>query len=200
MSDQLEQQRFRTLMRQAEEGSEEAAKELYDTYQRYVRLRVRSRLWHGMRSKFDSQDFAQQVWGSFFSNPDGLPDLQTPQDLIAYLRAMAERKVAQEARTQRNLKRNLSLETEVHEDSDMAGPHPATRLPTPSAMAIFEEQYVRLVENQTGATRAVAQLRYEGNTFEEIAQCLDLNEATARKVIRAMKRRESAVDPSNSDD
>lgn len=200
MSDQLEQQRFRALMRQAEAGSEEAAKELYDTYMKYVRFRVRSRLWHRLRSKFDSQDFVQQVWGSFFSNPEGLPDLQTPQDLIAYLQAMAEKKVQQETRHQRNLKRNLSLETKVHEDSDMAGPHPATRLPTPSAMAIFEEEYDRLVENQTGTTRAVAQLRYEGNSFEEIAQCLDLNEATARKVLRAMKRRESSVDPSNSEE
>ena len=122
-----------------------------------------------------------------------------PVPVGAVVQAMAEKKVHQETRHQRNLKRNLSLETEVHEDSDMAGPHPATRLPTPSAMAIFEEEYDRLVENQTGTTRAVAQLRYEGNSFVEIAQCLDLDEATARRRIREIKRSESSVDPSNSD-
>lgn len=198
MSDELEQQRFRTLMREAEAGSEEAARELYDTYVKYVLRCVRNRMWHRLRSKFDSQDFVQQVWASFFDDRGGLPDFQTPEDLIAYLQAMAEKKVVAEARQRRNLKRNLSLETEVHQDSDKAGPHPATRLPTPSAVAIFEEQYDRLVESQTEDTRAVAQLRYEGNTFEEIAQCLNMNEATARKVIRAIKRRESSSDSPDS--
>src|SRR5262245_58783467 len=152
MSDQLEQQRFRSLMQEAEAGSEEAARELYDTYVKYVLRCVRNRMWHRLRSKFDSQDFVQQDWASFFDDRGGLPEVQTPEDLIAYLQAMAEKKVVAEGRQRRNLKRNLSLETEVHEGSDKAGPHPATRLPTPSAVAIFEEQYDRLVENQAEDT------------------------------------------------
>lgn len=197
MSDQLEQQRFRTLMRDAEAGSDEAARELYETYVKYVLRCVRNRMWHRLRSKFDSQDFVQQVWASFFDDRGGLPDFQTPEDLIAYLQAMAEKKVVLEGRHRRILKRNLSLETAVQQDSDTAGPHPATRLPTPSAMAIFDEEYDRLVEQQTDDTRAIAQLRFEGNTFEEIAQCLNINEATARKVMRRLKRRESPSDPPN---
>src|SRR5437764_14838321 len=76
---------FRELLREAQAGSEEAAKELYETYVSHVLRCVRNRMWHRLRSKFDSQDFVQQVWASFFVGDVTLPDFQTPDDLIAYL-------------------------------------------------------------------------------------------------------------------
>jgi RNA polymerase sigma-70 factor (ECF subfamily) len=198
MTQQSDNKRFRALMRAAEAGSEEAAHELYETYVKYVLRCVRHRMWHRLRSKFDSQDFVQQVWASFFNDRGSLPDFQTPEDLVAYLRSMAENKVAGEGRHRRIPKRNLALEVAVLEDSDTVGQHPATRLPTPSAVAVFNEQFDRLIEQQTEETRAVAQLRYEGNTFEEIAQCLDMNESSARKVMRSLKRRASSDDQPSS--
>jgi RNA polymerase sigma factor (sigma-70 family) len=200
MNEQQDNERFRSLMRAAEAGSEEAASELYETYVKYVLRCVRHRMWHRLRSKFDSQDFVQQVWASFFDDRGSLPEFQTPEDLIAYLRSMAEKKVVGEGRHRRISKRNLALEVAVHEDSDRVGQHPATRLPTPSAVAVFNEAFDRLVEQQQDDTRAVAQLRYEGNTFEEIAQCLDMDESSARKVMRRLKRRSDSDDapPSES--
>src|SRR3954464_13401561 len=118
MSESPDNQRFRMLMRAAEDGSEEAARELYETYVRYVLRCVRHRMWHRLRSKFDSQDFVQQVWASFFDDRGSLPEIQTPEDLIAYLRAMAENKVASEGRQRCQPKRDISLEVPVHEDSD----------------------------------------------------------------------------------
>jgi RNA polymerase sigma-70 factor (ECF subfamily) len=198
MNQQPDNQRFRALMQAAEAGSEEAARELYETYVKYVLRCVRHRMWHRLRSKFDSQDFVQQVWASFFNDRGALPDFQTPEDLIAYLKSMAENKVGSEGRHRRITKRNLALEVAVQEDSDTVGQHPATRLPTPSAVAVFNEQFDRLIDQQTDETRAVAQLRYEGNTFEEIAQCLDMDESSARKVMRSLKRRAVADDPPQS--
>jgi len=195
MAEQAENERFRGLMRAAEGGCEQAARELYETYVKYVLRCVRHRMWHRLRSKFDSQDFVQQVWASFFDGRGSLPDFQTPEELIAYLRSMAENKVGIEGRHRRITKRNLALEVPVHEESDTVGQHPATRLPTPSAVAVFNEAFDRLVEQQVDETRAVAQLRYEGNTFEEIAQCLDIDESNARKVMRRLKRRAESDDP-----
>jgi RNA polymerase sigma factor (sigma-70 family) len=199
MAEQSENERFRSLIRAAEGGSEEAARELYETYVKYVLRCVRHRMWHRLRSKFDSQDFVQQVWASFFDDRGSLPDFQTPEELIAYLRSMAENKVVSEGRHRRITKRNLALEVAVYEDSDTVGQHPATRMPTPSAVAVFNEAYDRLVEQQIEETRAVAQLRYEGNTFEEIAQCLDIDESNARKVMRRLKRRAQSDDSPTSD-
>jgi RNA polymerase sigma-70 factor (ECF subfamily) len=195
MNEPPDNQRFRDLMRAAEAGSEEAARELYETYVKYVVRCVRHRMWHRLRSKFDSQDFVQQVWASFFDDRGSLPDFQTPEDLIAYLKSMAENKVIGEGRHRRITKRNLALEVAVQEDSDTVGQHPATRLPTPSAVAVFNEEFDRLIDQQTEETRAVAQLRYEGNTFDEIAQCLDMDESSARKVMRSLKRRAVSDNP-----
>ena len=194
MNEPSDNERFLSLMRAAEGGSEDAARELYETYVKYVLRCVRHRMWHRLRSKFDSQDFVQQVWASFFDDRGSLPDFKTPEDLIAYLRAMAEKKVVSEGRHRRIPKRDLTLEVAVHEDSDHVGQHPATRLPTPSAVAVFNEAFDRLVDQQAEETRAVAQLRYEGNTFEEIAHRLDMDESSARKVMRRLKRRSDSND------
>jgi RNA polymerase sigma factor (sigma-70 family) len=192
MSDELQQRDFQTLLRAAQAGDEEASRELYETYVKYVLICVRHRMWHRLRSKFDSQDFVQQVWASFFDDRNDLPDFQTPEDLIAYLQTMAERKVIMEGRRRRQPKNDMRLENPVHEDSDMVGMHPATRLPTPSAVAVFREQYDRLVEQQVPEVREVAELRVEGNSFSEISQKLEINESTARKAIRRIRKRASA--------
>src|SRR5437773_11978642 len=98
MSDNREVRPFQELLREAQAGSEAAAKELYDTYVAHVLRCVRNRMWHRLRSKFDSQDFVQQVWASFFVGETKLPDFQTPDDLIAYLIRLATNKVVMEGR------------------------------------------------------------------------------------------------------
>src|SRR5262249_7566398 len=47
-------------------GDEEAARELLQRYEAKVRLVVRRQLPKLLRSRFDSLDFLQSVWGSFF--------------------------------------------------------------------------------------------------------------------------------------
>src|SRR5262245_40754352 len=112
MGEDIEQQKFRTLLREAQAGSEDAARELYDTYVQYIRKCVRHRLWRRLRSKFDSQDFVQQVWLSFFRD-GSLPDFQTPAELLAYFKSMAENKVTFEARHRQMQRRAVRLEERV---------------------------------------------------------------------------------------
>ncbi|HWE38064.1 MAG TPA: sigma-70 family RNA polymerase sigma factor, partial [Isosphaeraceae bacterium] len=47
-------------------GDEEAARELLQRYEGKVRLVVRRQLPKLLRSRFDSLDFLQSVWGNFF--------------------------------------------------------------------------------------------------------------------------------------
>jgi len=190
MSDESLQREFRTLLARAQQGSEEAARELYETYVPHVIRCVRHRLWRRLRSKFDSQDFAQSVWKSFFHDGPNLPDFQTPDDLIAYLRSMATAKVNEEARrrTPRG-KRDAMLEIPIDESSEPTGPHPATRLPTPSTVAMYRERYERTMEQHPAMEREVADLRLEGNTFDEIGEKLDVNPHYARRLLRQLKER-----------
>src|SRR6478736_4128141 len=63
---------FAALIEQVRAGSQEAAWTLVEKYGRDVQRFVRRTLHQRLRSKFDSLDFVQIVWGSFFRAPDRL--------------------------------------------------------------------------------------------------------------------------------
>jgi RNA polymerase sigma-70 factor (ECF subfamily) len=140
-----------------------------------------------MRTRFDSLDFSQQVWASFFLG-ENAPDFQTPDELIGFLGAMAERKVILENRRQAAQKNNLRRESPIDEHDTHVGYHPAAHDPTPSTVAVYNEQYERIIVNQAPEVREVAQLRLEGNTFHEISESLEIDERTARRFMRRLKR------------
>src|SRR5690242_7658787 len=102
MSDETRPREFKALLSAARQGSDEAARELYETYVRYVLICVRHKLWKNMRSKFDSQDFVQDVWASFFDVRHTLPDFDNPNDLVSYLMGIARNKVALAGRRKKN--------------------------------------------------------------------------------------------------
>src|SRR5439155_480487 len=139
MNNEREPRSFQELLREAQAGSDEAAKELYETYVAHVLRCVRNRMWHRLRSKFDSQDFVQQVWASFFVGQAPLPNFETPDDLVAFLIRLATNKVVMEGRRGRQAKKDARREEVIDGSSDPLGPHPRTRLPTPSAVAVFRE-------------------------------------------------------------
>ena len=76
---------FRTLLAGIRSGSEEAAWQLIEQYGPHIRRIVRRRLDRRLRSQFDSVDFVQAVWASFFREPDQIRSFETLPDLIKYL-------------------------------------------------------------------------------------------------------------------
>src|SRR4051812_9273338 len=110
------QQAFAALMRRVNEGSQDAARELYDLYGSHILRVVRRRLSKELRSKFDSIDFVQDVWMSFFASPHGEGKFDRPEALIAYLVKIAHNKVVdtfrQRMQTRKyNVQREHSLES-----------------------------------------------------------------------------------------
>jgi RNA polymerase sigma factor (sigma-70 family) len=186
MSHQPQHYRFHELLQQVRQGSHEAARELYDQYLTHVIRGVRKRLWSRMRSKYDSQDFAQQVWASFFDDRDQLPDFPTPEALVTYLKNMAMNKVLTETRQLRAQRRDVQQER-CFERTAAVGRLPASRDPTPSAEAAYNEQYDRLVEQQPALIKQVVELRLCGKTYDEIAAELNVDESTARHAINRLR-------------
>ena len=80
---------FCNLMRRLGEGSQEAAWELVDRYGEDIRRTVRRVLCIKLRPKFDSLDFVQLVWNSFFRARANFDRFHRPEELAAYLAAMA---------------------------------------------------------------------------------------------------------------
>lgn len=173
---------FAELMLQVRGGDQAAAWKLIEVYGVHVLKVIRRSLNSQLRSKFDSQDFVQAVWKSFFCDREKLLAMQSPAQLVAYIQAVARNKVVDETRRRQTAKYNVSreLQTEFGVE-DVAG-----RGPRPSEVAVFRETWERLIANQSAQHQRIVELRFQGWTFDEIAEELKINERTARRVIASL--------------
>jgi RNA polymerase sigma factor (sigma-70 family) len=139
---------FRQLMEQLQGGCPQAAQQLYARYSRIIRMIVRSRLNERLRGRFDSLDFVQDVWTSFFLTNLGRRDFDSPRALVAYLARMTENKVIDEHRRHeteihdlnREVRATGQVESLERRPDDLASPRDAT----PSQEAIARERWERL--------------------------------------------------------
>ena len=135
------------------------------------------------RNQYDSLDFVQLVWASFFYQPEDLPQIDSPAQLIGYLVRMAQHKLLDEERRLHTQKNDVDREQRI----DLPDKHIKSRDPTPNAVAIFREEWETLVSRQPAEVGRVVQLRDEGATYQEIADELQINERTARKTIDRLR-------------
>src|SRR5713101_9460007 len=90
-----DEQEFKQLLEAIQDGSEEAARTFLDKYGSYILKVIRRRLAPRLRSKFDSSDFLQDTWASFFRDPPPPDAFSDPEALLAFLAQMARNKVDQ---------------------------------------------------------------------------------------------------------
>ena len=125
-------------------GDEEAARELLTRYEAEVRLVVRRQLPRLLRSRFDSLDFLQSVWGSFFRRVrSGPAEFEDSRHLVAFLARAAKNKVIDEYRRAASRKQDMHREEPLWAD----GTRPkevAADIDTPSEVAQAHEVFGRL--------------------------------------------------------
>ncbi|MBI5761026.1 MAG: sigma-70 family RNA polymerase sigma factor [Planctomycetales bacterium] len=185
-----EAQSFRKLIQEVREGSPEAFQQVIDQYGRHVYRAVRRRLDRRIRSKFDSDDFAQAVWVSLFDNRQQLNSFAEPAELIKFLAQIASNKVVDECRRrlrlqQHNVNRERQMDDPEHWSQDTAN----SPSPTPSAFAIAEEQMELLCRDQRKTHLQVLELRSRGATFAEIASQTGVPEKTIQRFLHRLSRR-----------
>jgi RNA polymerase sigma-70 factor (ECF subfamily) len=178
-------QEFVALMERVRAGSQDAARELLDNYGDNVLRVVRRRLHQKMRTKFDSQDFVQEVWASFFA--DSLRDqtFDQPKKLVQYLAAMASHKVL-DAMRQRFNGGKYHIEREHSLDGSAAAEvvHLAATTPSPSQVAIANERWQQWRETLPRPVQRVLSLLRRGLTHEEIAQRMGVAAKTIQRLMR----------------
>jgi RNA polymerase sigma factor (sigma-70 family) len=183
------EQEFCLLMQRVKAGSPNAAAELLETFGPQLIRVVRRHLSPRLRAKFDSADFVQAVWGSFFANSDRLQAFEKPEELAAFLTTLARNKVVDEFRRRlQSRKWNVMLETPIAPRSDGEPTLASSREPSPSQVAIAREQWNFLLAGQPTHHQRIVQLRYAGATYREIAEELGIDERTARRVIDRLSR------------
>ena len=186
---------FAGLMQRVERGEQQAAWELLESYGSHLQRYVRRSLSREMRTRFDSVDFVQVVWASFFREPEKLRRIHSPAELMAYLATLARNKVVTEVRREvQSQKRDLRREIRLDSVHDKGQGDLASRDPTPSAVAMFRERWNRLVDGQPAQVRRIVELRFAGATYTEIAEQLHIHERTARKAIERLVEDEDEVD------
>lgn len=178
---------FASLMERVRQGSQEAAWELLEHYGSHLQRYVRRSLNRDLRSKFDSIDFVQVVWASFFREPEKMRRINSEGELMAYLAAMARNKVVGEVRRRLDTqKHNARLEVPLDQVFDKSKSDLSSRDPSPSQVAIFRERWNHLVDGQPTQVKRIVELRFNGATYEEIAEELHIHERTARKAIKRL--------------
>jgi RNA polymerase sigma factor (sigma-70 family) len=180
-------QEFQQLLEGVREGDDDAARALVERYGPHVLRVVRRKLDKRLRSKFDSADFLQAVWASFFAIPDQKFTFNESGALVAFLVTLARNKVVEAVR-----QRLQTQKHDVHreESLDAPGPHEEAHLPgrepTPSAIAIAREEWQRVLQKQPAHYQCILHSRREGQSPRQIAEELGVSERTVRRVIRKL--------------
>jgi RNA polymerase sigma-70 factor (ECF subfamily) len=177
------------FLRRIQAGDEGAARELLQRFEAEVRLVVRRQLPRLLRSRFDSLDFLQSVWGSFFRRMRTSPtDFEDSRHLVAFLARAAKNKVIDEYR------RAASRKHDMHREESLWGSGPRAReLPdaadSPSEVAQAHEALGRMRDLVPEEKRSIVELKAEGLSSKDIGQRLGISERTVQRVLEDLRRR-----------
>jgi RNA polymerase sigma-70 factor (ECF subfamily) len=181
---------FQKLLQEVQDGSPAATRLLIDQYGPHVIRAVRRALHQSIRSKFDSIDFVQAVWASFLVVFEEIGKFERAEHLIAYLATMARNKVLDEVRRRtRTEKYNVKRERSLAGSSISTGRFLSNKQPSPSQVAVVNELWERMLAGQPEPYQRILELRRDGQTHDQIAKQLGINERTVRRVIDKIGRR-----------
>src|SRR3954465_370700 len=177
------------FLRRIQAGDEGAARELLQRYEPEVRLVVRRQLPRLLRSRFDSLDFLQSVWGSFFRRMRDAPtEFEDSRHLVAFLARAAKNKVIDEYRRAASLKQDMHREEplwgEGRRPKEVADP-----IDSPSELAQAREGFGRRRDLLPEERRTILELKAEGASSKDIGDRLGISERTVQRVLEDLRRR-----------
>jgi RNA polymerase sigma factor (sigma-70 family) len=170
-------------------GDEDAARELLTRYEAEVRLVVRRQLPRLLRSRFDSLDFLQSVWGSFFRRVrSGPAEFEDSRHLVAFLARAAKNKVIDEYRRAASQKQDMHREEPLWGDGLRPRDVPAD-VDSPSEVAQAREVFGRLQALVPEERRSILELKAEGLSSRDVGDRLGISERTVQRVLEDLRRR-----------
>lgn len=183
---------FAQLIEQVRQGSNVAFTRLVELYGPHLARYARRKMGSALDARFDSTDFAQSVWESFFKGGRQHEEYSSLEAFLAMLRTMTHNHVVDEFRRQGRQRRAKHGEVSMDEVEGVAGAFVVSREPSPSQAAIGAEVQERLLggtrrgSGQADRDREVASLKYEGLSHEEIAARLGISVRSVGRILRRM--------------
>ena len=175
--------RFRELLQEVAAGVPDAADKIVSEYGVHILRAVRRRMNRGIREQFDSEDFAQAVWASFFGHLSIVSRFGSEGELAGFLCRMASNKVIdagrrRQARPDQQAALIDNVPPVVHDERVRVSQ------PTPSQFAVANEQWENL-NNAAGEDRQkrMLELLRAGVARSEIAARMGVSERHVRRIL-----------------
>jgi RNA polymerase sigma-70 factor (ECF subfamily) len=185
MSD--EQCQFDALMERLRQGSQDAAWELVEVYGPFIRRVVRKTLDRRLRPKFDSLDFVQAVWASFFRHREQFDKFREAKNLVAFLVRVARNKVIDENRRRLGTaKYDVRRERSLYDPEAAASESLLEKPPQTRQAAVARERWEAMLHRQPRQYQRVVEMRLAGFAFKEIGAMLGISDRTAKRVIQRL--------------
>jgi len=181
------EEEFHTLMVAVCAGSQEAARELLDRYGHHIRRVIRRRLEQKLRTKFDSLDFVQPVWATFFAHPRTPESFAGPEQLLQFLVTIANHKLTDGIRQFNASKRDLDRECSLETLGNAPAEEMCSKDPAPSEVAIGKERFEQMLDDLPALQRSVVELLSQGKTHAEVARDLNISEKTIQRLLGLLR-------------
>jgi RNA polymerase sigma-70 factor (ECF subfamily) len=178
---------FEELIRRVRAWDQEAAAELVRRYEPAIRRAVRFRLANaGLGNLLDSMDICQSVLRSFFVRAASSQyDLETPEQVLRLLTAMARNKLASQARKQHSLRRDNRRASAIGD----AGSGLVASGDSPSAAIVVHDLQQEIRRRLAPDEWQLLELRNQGHDWAAIAaQVGGAAETLRKKLARAIDR------------
>jgi DNA-directed RNA polymerase specialized sigma24 family protein len=184
---------FEQLMQRARAGCQEAANEIYQRYGDHVRRVVRRVLRRRLRRHYDSTDFTQSVWATFFEAPTDQYDFPTSAALIAFLSKVACHKVMQTTRrklgtARHNANREESLDEPHPDQGGAVGEALPAHIATPSQYVMADERWQRMVQGLPPGHRRVLELLRDGHSPADVVRTLGIDGKVIQRLRKHLSR------------
>jgi len=181
------------LLERARVDSEGSAQEIVERYGPYILRAVRRRLNKKLRSKFDSVDFVQAVWASFFALPPERLRFERPAQLVDFLMGLARNKVVDAVRQRlETQKYDINRELPLYDSSAVEAREVIARGPTASQVAIAKEEWRRAQDSATPREERIVNWIQRGQSLESIAREIGVSVKTIRRVLQRIGQRPTA--------
>jgi RNA polymerase sigma-70 factor (ECF subfamily) len=174
-------------MARLRDGDPDAAREVCRRFGDDIRVVIRRHLDAGLRTQFDSVDFAQDVWATLLTAPPGQYVFETPAALRAFLARVARDKVIDAARHWSAARAGGPRVTTAAEGRQTALDEVPSSAPQPSELAIAGELWEQLLSLIPASHRMVAERMREGYTYDEIASMTRISTRTIRRISQRLK-------------
>jgi RNA polymerase sigma-70 factor (ECF subfamily) len=179
---------FSRLIERFNAGDPEALRVLFAEYGGVIREAVRRRLPDRLRKEYDSLDFVQDVWASFFQLAPGGHRFASPAELGGFLARVAYNKVIDVCR------RRLGTQGyDVRREEPMAHGADGSEVPvpgrdaTPSQWAIADEKWEAIAATLPPQHLAVVARLREGFTQAEVAAMAGITDRTVRRIVERVR-------------